>query len=41
MLTSQFYWELKEFIKNKIFWLKWSDELQKMINKVINIDDCM
>jgi hypothetical protein len=36
--TLQYYWELKETIKDKIVWMNRSENLQKIINVFINID---
>jgi len=36
--TSQYYWELKDTIKDKIVRINRSENLQKMINAFINID---
>jgi hypothetical protein len=36
--TSQYYWELKETIKNEIVWMNRSENLQKMIDVFININ---
>jgi len=37
--TSQYYWELKDTIKNKIVRMRRSENLQKMINAFININN--
>ena len=38
VLTSQYYWELQETIKNEIVQRDQSEKLQKMINVLININ---
>ena len=40
ILMTLYYWELREFIKNKIVRADWSEILQNMIDLVIQIDSC-
>jgi len=36
--TLQYYWELKDIIKDEIVWMNRSENLQRMIDVFINID---
>ena len=40
ILTALYYWELREFIKNKIARADWPEILQDMVDLVIQIDSC-
>lgn len=37
---SQYYWRLKEAIKDKIIWINWPEDLQRMIDVSINMNSC-